>query len=202
MSSTVAARLSFLDIETLLTFRAKSENPGYGPSLLLNPLCPTRPMKLYRLLSSPPDASRHSLLFSTSFPSLTLSPTLPHHIPYPTLSTAIQASFPPSVLHPKGPRSQSAQITYLSPTTVLPLPCLISSGTFREKPAFSNPKGELLTSQQGVVVEEEEEEEGGAAKGPEASYCSKRRDKRRRSARTGRRAPQVPTRATSWRERV
>lgn len=60
---------------------------------------------------------------------------------------------------------------YLSLTSALE--DLIDGGMLREKPAFSNPNGELDTSQYGVV---DEDGDGAGGKGPDASYCREESD--------------------------
>ena len=73
-----------------------------------------------------------------------------HGVAYRTLSTASQASVPPSKLHPTGPRSQSAQLSHLT-FFPGPLPGACGGRILRseglEKPMLSNDMGEPVMCQ-------------------------------------------------------
>jgi len=84
------------------------------------------------------------------------SPFSEAHRPYRTLSTANQASSPPSKLHPTGPKSHSAHIKNFTfpfaPSTPGPVGGSVI-GDGREKPMFSNDMGEPGMCQYAVCVD-------------------------------------------------
>ena len=108
--------------------------------------------------------------------------------PYRNRSTASQASFPPSKLHPIGPTSHSAQIRNFTFPFASAIPGAVDGSVMddgREKPIFSKAMGEPRTCQSAVVEEEEEGEgegemigEGGNGESPpEGIYARSERVK-------------------------
>ena len=116
-----------------------------------------------------------NVIRNASFPSLCYDGS-----PYRNRSTASQASVPPSKLHPKGPRSHSAQMRNLTFPRAAVTPGASGgkeSVDCREKPMFSNAIGDpaicqyIAFSDSPSAEEEATAAEGGNGDLPSDGIC-------------------------------